>query len=389
MEIRKDILIGEYINKVWLPRKKHELKASTYARYLGLSKRTLAALGSIEMNKLTPQDVYCFYDNLHESKSELTTFVPNEVCIRLLKQNYTRPETAKLGHIGLGTVDALRAGKQVSAATANKVSMLLAMDSTILFKGKDLFLSERTIHHYHRLLFTVVKDAVYDNILQENIMLKVRPPKVDDADEARCLDKTDADVVLKCLNEAAPHPYKELLTLIMYTGMRRGEACGLEWDDINFENKTIIIRRNSYYLPGQGIYTDTPKTKQSRRVLAIGDKAITILQELKHHQSEIKKQAGSGWIDTGRLFTCDNGLPINPSTITKFFHKFVEEHNLPQCCVHTLRHTNASLLIAAQTPITTVAGRLGHSNPEITLRYYAHQISDENRKAAAAIEDII
>lgn len=164
--------------------------------------------------------------------------------------------------------------------------------------------------------------------------------------------------------------------------MRRGEACGLEWEDINLEQGSITVRRSSYYLPGLGTYTDTPKTKLSKRIIAINDKVINILLSVRRRQSELG-------IVSKRVFTYRNGKPLNPSSVTKYFHNFIEEHDMPSCCVHTLRHTNASLLIAAKTPITTVAGRLGHSTPEITLRLYAHQMSEENKKAAEAIEKML
>lgn len=142
--------------------------------------------------------------------------------------------------------------------------------------------------------------------------------------------------------------------------MRRGEACGLEWEDINLEQGSITVRRSSYYLPGLGTYTDTPKTKLSKRIIAINDKVINILLSIRQRQSELG-------IVSKRVFTYRNGKPLNLSSVTKYFHNFIEEHDLPSCCVHTLMHTNASLLIAAKTPITTVAGRLGHSTPEICM----------------------
>ena len=147
---------------------------------------------------------------------------------------------------------------------------------------------------------------------------------------------------------------------------------------------SITVRRSSYYLTGLGIYTDTPKTKLSKRIIAINEKVINILLSVRRRQSELGIVSISK-----RVFTYRNGKPLNPSSVTKYFHNFIEEHDLPSCCVHTLRHTNASLLIAAKTPITTVAGRLGHSTPEITLRLYAHQMSEENKKAAEAIEKML
>lgn len=387
-KIKCNITLREYITSYWLPRKAHELKISTYTRYVGLSQRIIECLGSCELRQLTVYSVYEFYDNLHESKSEHETFTPNEQCIRLLKTHYTRPQTCRAG-IGMGTVDALRAGKDVSKNTARKISKLLKLELPELFRENEVYLSERTILHYHRLLYAIIKDSVYDGVIPDNFMAKVRAPRLLGEDEARFLDKREASQVINELRKNGKYPYSEILQLIIYTGLRRGEACGLEWSDINFQTRTLIVRRTSYYLPSEGIYTDTPKTKQSKRTLAFNSKVGEILRSIQIRQHKDSKNAGTLWNNSDRLFTDKNGNPINPSSVTKYFHKFVQEHNLPSCTVHTLRHTNASLMIAAQTPITTVAGRLGHSNPEVTLRIYAHQLSDENIKAAAAIESLI
>lgn len=259
------------------------------------------------------------------------------------------------------------------------------MSIDFLFRERVYTLSDRTILQYHRMLFNIFKDAEYDGFIETNIMHRIRPPRLTDNNEARSLDKEDAEKVMNSLKNCGEYPYSYLLRLIVYTGLRRGEVCGLEWQDVDFENNTITVCRSSYYLPQVGIYTDTPKTKQSQRTLAFGQKVADILHEVKEYQ----QAQGSDWNVSGRIFTYADGSIFNPNSVTKYFHKFVEQYELPQCSVHTLRHTNASLMIANNTPITTVSGRLGHSNPEITFRYYAHQISEENRKAANAIEELI
>ena len=143
------------------------------------------------------------------------------------------------------------------------------------------------------------------------------------------------------------------------------------------------MKRGSYYLPVKGIYTDTPKTSESIRTLAIGEKVESILRDI----SKIQKELNIDYSPETRIFTASNGDKLNPNSVTKFFHKFVEKYDLPSCSVHTLRHTNASILLSENLPITAVSSRLGHSNPEITFRYYAHQMSDDNRRAANKIEN--
>ena len=125
ININRNITLENYIVKHWLPRKNHEVKISTYMRYSGLTRRINAALGSEKLRDISVMDIYSSYDDLREAKSEQITFTPNETCRRLLKDGYTRPETVRLTGMGMGTVDSLRAGKDVSLVTAQRTSTLL------------------------------------------------------------------------------------------------------------------------------------------------------------------------------------------------------------------------------------------------------------------------
>lgn len=89
------------------------------------------------------------------------------------------------------------------------------------------------------------------------------------------------------------------------------------------------------------------------------------------------------------LFTKWNGEPMDPDIISSWFPKFLEAHNLPDVNFHSLRHSNASILIAAHVPITTVSGRLGHAQTSTTLNYYASAIQSADAAAADALEGVI
>lgn len=375
--------LEEYVETIYLPRKKREIKVSTYVRYESLFKRILGALGHIPLTKISKCDVTSFYDNLHEEKCENALYKPNEVCIMLLKKNFTRPQTVEKG-FGMGTVDALRAGKNVSKNTAEKVCQLLKMSMENLFEVKENEISERTIIHHHRLLYNVFREAEFDELIEKNIMKSVRPPKLTHPYEVKCLNKEQAFEVLQALKAFGEYPYKQILQLIFYTGLRRGEACGLEWSDVDFSAGILSVERSSYYLPTEGIYTDTPKTLKAFRKIAIGEKVENILKEVRKLHREFNVQNGKN----KRIFTAPNGEKLNPNAVTKYFHRFVENFDLPQCSVHTLRHTNASILISENLPITAISSRLGHSKPDITFRFYAHQMSEDNKKAAEKIENI-
>ena len=116
---------------------------------------------------------------------------------------------------------------------------------------------------------------------------------------------------------------------------------------------------------------------------------VTMLKAWRAEQSKQRLRMGDQWQDSDRLFTAWNGAPIRPDVITAWFHKFVTKNGLPPIHIHSLRHTNATLLIAAGTNLTTVAARLGHANSTTTSKIYAHAIKSADQAAAEVLQDIL
>ena len=169
----------------------------------------------------------------------------------------------------------------------------------------------------------------------------------------------------------------------------------MRWSDIDLGGGTISIERNLQYIPGKGTVFNPPKTKRSRRCVKIGPECVQLLQEYRQHQKAERFKIGSEWVrrveiagktvENDLLFTKWNGAPIDPKTVSSWFPGFLAAHDLPAVHFHSLRHTNASLLIAAHVPVTTVSGRLGHAKTSTTTDIYAGFI----RSADAAAADVL
>ena len=167
--------------------------------------------------------------------------------------------------------------------------------------------------------------------------------------------------------------YKVAIILTVFTGVRLGELMGLEWQDIDFKNGIICINRSSQYLADLGVFTKVPKTESSIREIAIPEFIVSLLEEYKLWYEDQKSFYGELWTDSDRLFVQVDGKPMHPSTISKWFVKFVAQIGLPVINFHGLRHTNASLLVAQNIDIAVISARLGHAQISTTLDFYVQK----------------
>jgi len=256
-------------------------------------------------------------------------------------------------------------------------------DGTIVEKDAEP-LSEQTIKHHHRLICAIFEKAIKWGILKGiNPAKCVDTPKVEKK-KAKCYDEKQVQALLDALEKVKPEDlkYKVATMIALITGARLGEIMGLEWQDINFENKYIEIRQSSQYLPKRGVFIKTPKTEMSRRRVSVNKMLLDLLHEYKEDQ----ENKGFLCQYNKYLFVTWDEKPIHPSSITKWFRNFLKNNNLPPLNFHGLRHTSATFLISKGMDIETVAGRLGHSTSATTHNIYSHFLEAKDKKAADIME---
>ena len=143
------------------------------------------------------------------------------------------------------------------------------------------------------------------------------------------------------------------------------------------------MKKFSIYTPSLGIYEGPTKTRKIRAV-RISNATLELLRKHKEAQQRLKEKNGDRWIETGYVFTADNGDHMTPDSITQWLAKFSETHNLPHIHPHAFRHTAASTMIASGIDLVTTAHELGHANATTTATIYAHSIAVAQAKAAQA-----
>lgn len=386
-----NIKFADFVEK-WLKNYADKnLRPRTLARYKEMLPRINAALGHIPMEKLRPNHLLSFYDNLGEAGSRADTkyHCIGDFSALLDKYHLSKTDLSDLAHVSVNTLNSIIRGNNASQKTAEQISTALKCPISENFEAvdKDATLSAKTILHHHRLLSSILSTAVEWQVIFSNPCDRTRPPKVE-RDRPKYLDEDQARQLLELLNNEDPQ-YRMAILALIYTGLRRGELLGLEWSDIDFDHAVISVRRSSLYLPDRGVFVDETKNETSMRAIKISLSLIAELRQYRAWQAEYRLSIGDQWQTTDRLFTTWDGRPMHPDTLSGWFHEFIDRSDLPSISIHSLRHTNATLQIAGGVPITTVAGRLGHATPATTTKIYAHAIQSANEAAAQTLENLL
>ena len=366
-----------------------QLRPKTVTRYRGLLERIKPALGSIYLDRLRPTHLTAFYRELSQVRKVSTYIARVELKAFLKEHKVTQMKLAEDSGICTATIRSIIIGNAAAEETAQKIADALHIDFDKLFQpsGEPQPLSGQTILHYHRLISVILQTAVEWQYIPANAAERVKPPKAE-ANEAVYLDDKQAIHLLE-LMEDQPIYYRTAVTVLLFTGMRRGELMGLVWSDVDFDNNTITIQRSLQYLPDMGVFTSDTKTKSSRRVIKAPATAIQSLKEYRTWQKKTFLSIGQPWEESGQVFVTQNGTPMHPDTLTSWFGSFIKTTDLPQIHIHSLRHTNATLQIANGVAVTTVAGTLGHSTANTTTKVYAHAIQSAAAASAEMMDNLL
>lgn len=365
------------------------LKAKTAFGYEQRMAVINQALGHIKLKDLKPGHIAAFYANLQEAgmRNRVMATPKIDFAAWMKEQGTNMAALSRSTGLSIWTFKQLREGKPIAKKSGDAVAVALGVPYDSLFTAtKDMTpLKPGTIHTFHRVLSAVLFRAVKWGYIKDNPASRADLPSIANR-KAKYLDEPDARRLLELL-QAEPVKWRAVITFDLLSGLRRGELLGLRWEDVDIDHQTITITQTSNYLPGRGIYVDTPKTATSNRPLKLSRSAFLLLLEYKRWQDAQREALGDAWEDQdGRVFTTDTGAPIFPDAVTQWFTKFVKRSGLPKVTVHSLRHTYASLMIADGTPLVVVSHQLGHAQASTTANIYAHVIASAEARAAQTFD---
>jgi integrase len=247
--------------------------------------------------------------------------------------------------------------------------------------------NEQSALYCYRVLSSLLSVAVKWELIFSNPCDKLDPPKIQ-RHVVNSYNLQQAQQLLAAANQL-PIREKTLLTLALSTGMRRGEILALHWQDIDFAAGNLLVTKSCEVVPHQPITTKEPKTENSMRCITLPASMIQLLLQYKQWQDQIKIQYGQSWNYNDWVFITDRGIPIHPSTVSHWFKRFLAHNGLPPMPFHGLRHTSATLLLAAGAPIKNVSSRLGHTDIRTTGNIYAQALQSADKEIANTMEEIL
>lgn len=273
-------------------------------------------------------------------------------------------------------IGGVRAAALTPKAIVDLVEMLRTSRSSTGRKG----LSARSAQIAVTTLRSAYRYAVNNGLLASDPIRSVRPPRASrpqlrvwTPDDARAfLDATRSDRL------------GWAWSLLLTRGPRRGEVCGMRWDDIDFEAGVWRISRTRIIANGKAV-EGIPKTAAGRRPVPLDELLLGLLRAYKVRQATEQLAAGESYNAEGWLFADELGVPYYPDSLSEWFDDKVKALGLPRIRLHDMRHTAATLMLAGGVPVKVVSEMLGHASPTITLGIYAHVLPGMAEEAGAAL----
>jgi integrase len=322
---------------------------------------------------------------LHEKQQGMLVIAPNQTVeefltywlsvhkLNIRSRSYERYE----GFVRLHVVPVI--GRiQLQKLTAQHIQLLY----TRKLEEKQ---SPTTVNTLHMMLHRALKDAVRWGLVARNVCDLISPPRRAHY-EIKPLTLQQAQQLLAALHG---HNMEALFVLALTTGMRRGEILALKWQDINFAQSTLQVRRIFTRAPGNRYVEAEPKTEKSRRSVMLPLLVTDLLKQHHIHQLEVKQQASEFWQERDLVFCTSLGTPLNPNKVLERFKTVLKKAELPDIRFHDLRHSAATMLLGMKVHPKIVQELLGHNQISMTMDIYSHVLPTMQEEAMNMINEAL
>jgi integrase len=334
-DLSRSVTVGEYLER-WLAGRRG-LRETTRRSYAGhIQLYFLPHLGRIPLDKLRVRDVERIFDVIDELNEAIT-----------------------------------RARESGDPQLRAKV------------KGRRI-INAATKQRIRATLRAALNRAIKERLIEVNVASLIELPS---GKAPKALVWTPA-LTKQFLNRARQHRLYALFHLVAFRGLRRGEACGLRWSDLDLKNGAVTVRWQITQI-GSETSEGKPKSEAGEATISLDASTVKELRAHKVRQNIERLAAGDAWAETGYVFTTEMGRPVNPNEVTEQFEQLSMEAGLPPVRLHDLRHGAASFLLAAGYDLKVVQETLRLSSITIAADIYTSLLPQLARKSAEDAAAII
>ena len=245
----------------------------------------------------------------------------------------------------------------------------------------DEGLSPHSVRHMHAVLRSALEQAVRDDLLPRNVARLVQLP----SSRSAPVQPYDADEARRLLAAAQDDRLYALWAVALGVGLRKGEALGLRWSDVDMKAGRLHVRQSVQRQAGGLVFVE-PKTHRSRRTAPLPLVCLSALRAHKLRQSQERLACGPYWQNFDLVFTTTHGTPIDPRNVNRWFDQLCTRAGIRRLRVHDLRHTCASLLLVQGVTARVVMETLGHSQMAVTMDLYTHVLPGLQEAAATEMD---
>jgi integrase len=249
-------------------------------------------------------------------------------------------------------------------------------------EGPTKPLSAKTVRYIHLTLHKALADAENWNLIPKNPASAAAAPSI--PPRAGGMRIWTAAEVRAFLAAVADEPLKPAWYLAALTGMRRGEVLGVRWCDLDLQQATLSVRQTLISV-GYMLQFSAPKTSNGARLIALDQTTVSVLREHREQATRLGQEASAESL----VFLTPELRPVHPDGFSQRFERLIKNAGLRTIRLHDLRHTHASLALAAGVHPKVVSERLGHSTVALTLDVYSHAVPALQSDAASLLERIV